>query len=95
LSKALKNAIKSNKKLGIKIKSDIDWKFIDIPLQTVNGDCKFNDTECEIDNDCCINARSTSVEDVDCYILINNPSVYINSANFKSARFLVLFTSYS
>jgi len=80
VEKALKNAIESTEKLGIKIKSDTDWKFIDIPLQTVNDDCKFDDIEREIDNDCCINTRSISVEDVD------NSILFDNSDNFKSER---------
>jgi len=80
VEKALKNAIESTEKLGIKIKSDTDWKFIDIPLQTINEDCKFDDIEREIDNDCCINVRSTSVEDVD------NSILFDNSDDFKSER---------
>jgi len=80
IEKALKNAIESTKQFDIKIKSDTDWKFIDIPLQTINDDCKFDDIEREIDNDCCINARSTSVEDVD------NSILFDNSDDFKSER---------
>jgi len=80
VEKALKNAIENTEKLGIKIKSDTDWKFIDIPLQTINDDCKFDDIEREIDNNCCINARSTSVEDVD------NSILFDNSDDFKSER---------
>jgi len=80
VEKALKNAIESSEKLGIKIKSDTDCKFIDIPLQTINDDCKFDDIEREIDNDCCINAKSTSVEHVD------NSILFDNSDDFKSER---------
>jgi len=49
-------------------------------LQTVNDDCKFDDIEREINNDCCINARSTNVEDVD------NSILFDNSDNFKLER---------
>lgn len=75
---ALKNAIKSTEKLGIKITSDADWKFVDIPLQqTLDTDYKFDDIEHKIDNDCSINVKSTNVGDVDLYasssILFDNP----------------------
>lgn len=56
----------------MKITSDADWKLVDIPLQTVDDDCKFDDIEHEIDNDCSINVRSTNVEDVDNSILFDN-----------------------
>jgi len=83
VEKALKNAIESTEKLGIKIKSDTDCKFIDIPLQTINDDCKFDDInyiEREIDNDCCINAKSINVEKVD------NSILFDNFDDFKSKR---------
>lgn len=62
---SLKNVIKSTEELGIQITSDTDWKLVDIPLQTLDDDCKFDDMEYEIDNGCVINAKSTNVEDVD------------------------------
>lgn len=77
IEEALKNAIESTEKLGMKIKSDADWKLVDIPLQTVDDDCKFDDIEREIDNDCSINVRSTNVED------INNSILFDNLGDFK------------
>lgn len=81
IEEALKNAIEKTEKLGMKIEIDTDWKFVDIslhsPLHMLKDNCKFDNIECEIDNDCTINARSTNVEDVDNSILFDNPD------NFK------------
>lgn len=73
VEEALKNAIENTEKLGMKIESDTDWKFVDIPLHMLKDDCKFDDIEHEIDNDCTINARSINVDDVDNSILFDNP----------------------
>lgn len=82
VEKALKNAVENTEKLGMKITSDTDWKLIDIPLQTLDNDCKFDDAEHEIDNNCIINARSTNVEDVD-FDICASSSIFLDNSDFK------------
>ncbi|KAL0100589.1 hypothetical protein PUN28_019732 [Cardiocondyla obscurior] len=82
VEEALKNAIKSTEELGIEVTSDTDWKLVDIPLQTLDDDCKFEDMECEIDNNCIINAKSTNTEDVD--ICISNSDLFDDPNDIRS-----------
>jgi len=80
VEKALKNVIESTEKLGMKITSDTDWKFVDIILRDLDNDCKFDDIECDIDNDCTINSKNTNVEDVD---ICASSSILFDDSDFK------------
>ncbi|KAL0100980.1 hypothetical protein PUN28_019401 [Cardiocondyla obscurior] len=69
VEEALKNAIKSTEELGIEVTSDTDWKLVDIPLQTLDDDCKFED-------------GITNTEDVD--ICISNSDLFDDPNDIRS-----------
>lgn len=88
VEEALKNAIESTEKLGMKCTNDTDWKLVDIPLQALDNDCNFDDVEHEIDKDCTIDTRNTNVNILDICdsssVLLDNPEDNVDDSKLDS-----------